>query len=801
MQIALSLLLNTSFLISISIILNLFFQRIRRQRMLFKILGGIILGLTGIVIMSISLKLPNGVIFDTRSILIGISGLFYGLLPTSIATLMLIGYRLILGGPGAYTGIAVTVCSAAIGMIWRKIRKNPWRHPRLEYYVFGLVIHAVMLLCMVLLPKDAILETLRYISLPVIIIYPIGTLALCMIITYEGNTLTTERLLTESEIRFQAVCERASVGISVETSEQILYANSKLSKILGMTIPEIQNNSWQSYTHPDDLDNDVEDFERLLTGETEQYDHVKRYVIDGKVIWIHLFIAMLHRDAIASKSEYICIIQDITKEVDREQSLINSERRQRETAMFLEALLNSIPDHIFYKDKQGVYLGCNKAFETASGLSKNTMIGKNDYEIYDQETADAFVSSDQKVLRGAEQIKTEETVIYPNGDKIITETLKTPYYDAEGKPVGLIGISRDITDRKRKEERIEYLSVHDIMTGLYSRMYFDTELYRTDSMQALPYSVIMLDINSLKLTNDLFGHSEGDKLIIQTAKLLEKCFVCGIVARIGGDEFSVLLPGIDEEELKNVIANMNRELEEEKTKNRQVFVPLSISYGYATKNSAEQTISEILKTAEEHMYRRKLLEHQSIRSTLLSTIKELLFSKSNETMEHANRMVSLAKNLGEAVGLSEADMDALELMATLHDVGKIGISNYILSKPGYLEDSEWTEIRKHPEIGYRIALTIPELQGIAGYILCHHERWDGGGYPQGLSGQEIPYISRLISVVDAYDAMTQDRPYRKAISREEACKELLLNAGTQFDPDIVNRMIEILGDPKTAAFH
>ncbi len=162
--------------------------------------------------------------------------------------------------------------------------------------------------------------------------------------------------------------------------------------------------------------------------------------------------------------------------------------------------------------------------------------------------------------------------------------LKTPYYDAEGKPAGLIGISRDITDRKKKEERIEYLSVHDIMTGLYSRMYFDTELYRTDSTQALPYSVIMVDINSLKLTNDLFGHSEGDKLIVQTAELLKKCCGRGIIARVGGDEFSVLLPGVDEEELKNIIGQMNQELEKER-ESKQTFVLLSISYGYARKTA------------------------------------------------------------------------------------------------------------------------------------------------------------------------------------------------------------------------
>ena len=674
--------------------------------------------------------------------------------------------------------------------------KKPDKLSNLEFYIFGFINHVIMLLCMFLLPKEVIAETLLTISLPVIAIYPVGTLALCMIITYEGKSLTTERMLAESEIRFQAVCERAPVGITVETQDQILYANTELANILGMTVDEIIDISWQTYTHPDDLENDIESFKRMLSGEIDKYDHVIRYIRkDGEIVWVHLYVAILHRNEDPILSELICVMQNISKEVNREQNLAESERKQREISTFLSTLLDAIPDLIFYKNKQGIYLGCNKAFEMSSGISREELVEKNDFEIYDKRTAQMFINADRKVFEEKEeQIRTEETVTYPNGDQIITETLKTKYYDTEGEVAGLIGISRDITKRKKEQERIEYLSTHDIMTGLYNRMYYDNELDRIDSDQVLPYSIVVADIDSLKLTNDLFGHSQGDKLIIRTAELLKKFCDKGIVARVGGDEFSIILLEVDEVELKNSVDKFNLELAKIESESSETSELLSVSLGYATKSRPDQTIAEVTNAAEEFMYRRKLLKHQSIRSTLLSTIKELLFSKSNETMEHADRMTDLAKKLGVEVGLNETDMDALELMAALHDLGKIGISNDILAKPKQLDIKEWAEIKKHPEVGYRIALTIPELHNIAGYILSHHERWDGKGYPEGLSGQEIPYISRLISVVDAYDAMTEDRSYHQAITEEEAAMELIENAGTQFDPEIVRVFVEnVLG--------
>ncbi|MDD3142268.1 MAG: HD domain-containing protein, partial [Lachnospiraceae bacterium] len=136
------------------------------------------------------------------------------------------------------------------------------------------------------------------------------------------------------------------------------------------------------------------------------------------------------------------------------------------------------------------------------------------------------------------------------------------------------------------------------------------------------------------------------------------------------------------------------------------------------------------------------------------------------------------------LGLNDDKIVELELFSTLHDIGKISIDRNILTKTDKLSEEDWIELKKHPEVGYRIAQTVPELVKISEYILCHHERWDGTGYPQGLSKEEIPLLSRILAVVDAYDAMTQDRSYRKARPQTEAIEEILNNAGTQFDPEV-----------------
>ncbi|MGB9885641.1 MAG: HD-GYP domain-containing protein [Moorellales bacterium] len=305
--------------------------------------------------------------------------------------------------------------------------------------------------------------------------------------------------------------------------------------------------------------------------------------------------------------------------------------------------------------------------------------------------------------------------------------------------------------------------------------------------RSFPVSFVVCDLDGLKMVNDALGHERGDEILRRAARVIAAC-VRGsdVVARVGGDEFVVVLPGADRRAAETVADRILEEVERDNLDHPDL--PLSLSVGTATAEDASQPLREFYKEADDAMYRDKLARGREPRYALLRVLKTALAQKDF----HTERMRELTCALGEAVGLSREEIDLLRLLVDVHDIGKLGVPEQILFKPGPLSAEERKEVERHPEIGYRMALSSPELAPVAELILQHHERWDGSGYPRGLRGKEIHLLSRILAVVDAYEAMTADRPYRRALPHAEAVAELERCAGKQFDPDLVRIFVRLV---------
>jgi len=419
-------------------------------------------------------------------------------------------------------------------------------------------------------------------------------------------------------------------------------------------------------------------------------------------------------------------------------------------------------------------------------LSYNNLISEN----YRQKIWEDWKKVTEKNLqyRGEYEIKTASGAV-----KWVLE-MGQAIYDAKGNVEALEGIIIDIDESHKRYEQIQYMNDHDFLTGLYNRRYFEEKKLQVDIEENLPLSIVIADINGVRLINDAFGHLAGDRLIKRTGEIIKEC--CpenAILARTGGDEFCILLPNTGQIEASELIGCVKQTCTEFSLRNSEESEMINISLGFGAKETKEKNLDEIEKEAEDYMYRRKLLDRESHHNAIIASVMATMYERSQETEEHAERLAQLSVMIGSAMSLPQKDLDDLRLLSMLHDIGKIGIDDRILNKRGSLTTGEWKEMKKHPEIGFRIAMSSSELEPVAHHILHHHERWDGTGYPAGLAGKDIPLLSRILSVADAYDAMTNDRIYRKAMEKSEAIKEIKNKSGTQFDSSISDLFLELIG--------
>lgn len=563
-------------------------------------------------------------------------------------------------------------------------------------------------------------------------------------------------------------------GVAVLKNDVVIFRNDVLLNLIGMP-KEIKDSAhYTKYIKGKSLNK----LREILQSKKEGNIVLELNTESGDKKWIAANFSKVFMDG---NTYHIVSVKDITEHQ------IASIRNKAEKD-YLSHTIESIKEGVIICNKDNVITLFNFHAEKISGIRSKNAINKNVQEVI------KIVDSKDNLVNYLtdEDYKDEDVLIYSEDGLFRHVSVSVSnIIDKEGKSQGKVLVVVDISEAKKREKEILYLSYHDILTGIYNRTYLDFELRRLDTPRQLPFAIIMGDVNGLKITNDVFGHEAGDALLKKVAGVLKhSCRQEDILGRWGGDEFLILLPHTNDEEAHTVLRRIMRDFELLEQKDSVNGLLPSMSLGYGVKILEEEDIYETLKIAESNMYKRKMLTNESMHSSIIASMKATLYEKSNETEEHTNRLYKNCYKIGVKYNLSENEFNDLELVCLLHDIGKIGISDMILKKPGKLTEDEWVEMRKHPEIGFRIAQATPELKKVAKYILYHHERFDGKGYPKGLKDYQIPLIDRILSVVDSYDAMINDRSYRKALTKEAAIKELINNSGTQFDPEVVKLFLD-----------
>lgn len=460
----------------------------------------------------------------------------------------------------------------------------------------------------------------------------------------------------------------------------------------------------------------------------------------------------------------------------------------------LQLILDSVAEAIYGIDLKGNCTFCNLSCVRLLGYqSQDELLGKNmhwqihhhykDGKVMLEPECKIFQTMDTKEGAHAD----DEVFWKADGTAFDVEYYSYPQIK-NGEVIGIVVTFMDISERKKKEAAIEYLSCYDTLTGFHNRSCFEKNRRIIEQPKNLPLAVIFADINGLKMTNDIFGHAAGDKLIVESASILKQaCREHDLIARIGGDEFIILLPKTTKETANVILEKIKDEF---KTAHVEA-IKCSISLGCDVKENPEQSFDAVMANAENAMYKDKTLNRKTINKDIIDTIIETLHKRNPKEKRHSKDVGDLCAKVGRAMALPETEISKLKRAAYLHDIGKIVLDEKLLQKD-YFTDEEREKIRLHSAVGYRILNLFDDTLDLAEYVYGHHERWDGSGYPRGLKGEQIPLISRIITAVETYDRVLNRGEDTLEERKNEARKIIMDGRGTQFDPQVADTLISII---------
>jgi len=564
------------------------------------------------------------------------------------------------------------------------------------------------------------------------------------------------------------------------TTGYFVRVNKEWEKLLGFTMEELKGRPFLEFVHPEDVNKTIEAMNNLA-GDNEVIGLVNRYqTMDGNY-------KFLEWRARPFEGYIYAAARDITGHINMEREMYLEKEQFRTTLL-------SVGDGVISTDEKGKIVMLNKVAENLTGWKKEDAIGQEltkVFNIYSDITEKKLESPVKKVIKTGEILLLDNQIVLISKDnkRIPIEDSAAPIRDVSGVITGVVIVFRDYSDKKERQKEIEFLSFKDPMTGLYNRRYMEDAIKRLDTKRNLPFSTMVLDVNGLKLTNDVFGHDIGDKLLIETAEILRKsCRGDDIIVRTGGDEYAILLPKTDEYECEII---RERIIRESKNKNAQGII-ISLAIGYCTKHIESEDIWDAVKIADNRMYGDKMVNGKNVKKQIVDSIIENNFKNNPEERIHANNISNNCIKMAEALRLSREEISDLILLSHLYDIGEIGIPENIRKSQIIYTEEEKLEMRKHVGIGYNILKTVDEYSKIAEFSLLHHERWDGLGYPKGIKEAEIPLESRILSIADAYESMHTKKNYRHLLNKKEINDELIRNSGKQFDPDLIKIFLNII---------
>ncbi|MBI5873956.1 MAG: diguanylate cyclase [Candidatus Omnitrophica bacterium] len=649
-----------------------------------------------------------------------------------------------------------------------------------------------------------------------------------------------QRVLRHDKEELAAAITNLEVGFyreSLGDSPGFIETNEGLLKILEYTEDELfELKPAEIFS----LSEEYSKFKELLLTRGSLIKEVRFKKKGGQEIWVVMSSKVIKSDR--SEAQFFeHLVMDVSERKWMEEEVCSAYLR-------FESVIQNTPNiAIQGYALDGKILEWNHASELLYGYTKHEAIGKKNLDIIlsegdRKEFEDAF---EMMKKTGRPTAPREWKVRNKAGREFTIYSSMFPILQS-GQAIEIYCMDVDISDRVESERRLneikdklESLALKDALTEIYNFRYFRERLsaeFERAKRTLSPISIMMIDIDYFKSINDAHGHQFGDKILKQVARFLKvELRANDVVARWGGEEFAIILPDTNRADASGVGNKILDLFHTRAFGDGSNFIKLKCSIGVVSyPEDPLFSTEELIDGGEEGIYRVKerggdgvalyghdigenVLDKYSVedRRRFIDAVKQKLsfyavrsersileaiysLAKSIElrdrrTREHCDRMVEYAEKTARKVDMNEQEVDNVRRAAMLHDIGKIGISDAILLKPGRLTPEEYEAVKKHPVIGADIISVAGFLKDIVPLILGHHERWDGAGYPRGLRGEEIPLGARILAVVDVYEAVTSDRPYHKAISKQEAIKILKDGAGTQFDAHIVEVFLEVLG--------